>query len=87
MAVSEVALEYNLKNVYYFGSYASGTQTEESDVDFLVDFGDQCVTLLTIAGLMNELEEKLGKSVDIVMLPLKERSHLVLEKVVKCYAG
>lgn len=49
-----------------FGSYARGEQTEESDVDVLVDVGDG-ITLLDIAGLQFELGDALGLPVDLAM--------------------
>jgi predicted nucleotidyltransferase len=86
-AVKEKAQEYSIKNAYYFGSYASGTQTEASDVDLLVEFSSRPISLFTIGGLMSDLEEALHKDVDVVTLPLSKDSYLTLEKVVKCYGS
>lgn len=48
-----------------FGSYAKGEATEESDIDFLIEFEGR-KTLLDLAGLGIELEEALGKKVDVI---------------------
>jgi len=86
-AVSEVASKYKIKNAYYFGSYARGTQTEDSDLDMLVDFGTPFVSLFDIARLSCELEEILGKGIDIICLPLSPETYLSIEKVVRCYGN
>ena len=39
-AVAKAATEFPLTKVSYFGSYADGKATEESDLDLLVEFGD-----------------------------------------------
>jgi predicted nucleotidyltransferase len=31
---------FNVNNIGYFGSYAKGTATEDSDIDLLVDFSE-----------------------------------------------
>ena len=56
---------YKIRRMAVFGSYASGTQTRRSDVDFLVDF-KRSADLLDQSGLKIELQELLGKKVDVV---------------------
>ncbi len=48
-----------------FGSYASGTARQDSDVDVLVDFEN--VTFDNFMDLKLYLEDQLGKKVDLVM--------------------
>jgi predicted nucleotidyltransferase len=84
-AVRNAAKKYNIFNAYYFGSYARGTQNDESDLDLLVDFGGPSVSLFTIASLATDLEENLLTGVDVLTLPLPYETHLQIEKVVKCY--
>ncbi len=48
-----------------FGSYARGEQKKNSDVDFLVKIKKR-ISLLDFVGIKLELEEKLGKKVDLV---------------------
>ncbi len=48
-----------------FGSYVKGKATQKSDVDILVKFSGK-KSLFDLAGLKIELEDKLGKKVDIL---------------------
>jgi hypothetical protein len=47
-----------------FGSLARGEITDESDVDFLVEF-EKGRTLVDLAGLRLDLREALGRDVDV----------------------
>ena len=57
-----------VKKAWLFGSYSRGEETAESDVDILVEFDrtGKPVTLLTYARIWRELEERLGRRVDLV---------------------
>ena len=48
-----------------FGSFARGEAGERSDIDLLVDL-EKDKTLLDLVGLKLELEEKLGRKVDVL---------------------
>ena len=48
-----------------FGSLARGEATDESDVDLLIDPPEHA-SLLDIVGLKLDLEDKLGRKVDVV---------------------
>ncbi len=48
-----------------FGSYVSGNQREDSDIDILVEFPPNS-TLFDAGGLLMDLQEVLGKKVDLV---------------------
>jgi predicted nucleotidyltransferase len=48
-----------------FGSFARGEASAQSDVDILIEM-DDAISLLEIAGLKVELEDALGKKVDLV---------------------
>ena len=65
-AVRTVASKYNIENVYLFGSYARGDATEDSDCDLRVVGGD-IRSLFQLSGLYIDLEEALGRPVDVVM--------------------
>jgi uncharacterized protein len=55
-----------IKKLSLFGSYLKNTQTEESDVDLLVEFeDDKNFGLLDVARIERELAELLGKKVDL----------------------
>ena len=62
-----------------FGSYSRGEQTNESDVDILVQYDrSQRIGLLKIAGMHIDLENLIGHKVDIVedgtLLPFAQES-------------
>ena len=48
-----------------FGSAARGTSTEKSDIDILVELGNE-ISLLEFVGIKLELEDLLGQKVDLV---------------------
>jgi len=48
-----------------FGSYARGEQKKSSDIDLLVELPDE-MTLFGMGGLKVDLEENIGKKVDLV---------------------
>ena len=52
---------------WLFGSFARGEETPESDVDILVQFDHgQPIGLLRYAGMWREIEELIGRKVDLV---------------------
>jgi predicted nucleotidyltransferase len=55
---------YNVKRAGIFGSVVRGEETENSDIDLLVEIEDE-ISLLDFAGLKLELEESLGRKVDL----------------------
>ena len=58
--VSIVAKEYPIKRVDLFGSYASGDNHQNSDVDLLAAFHTDRVSLLTLNSVKYRLEELWG---------------------------
>ncbi len=57
--------EYNVKKAGLFGSYVRGELKEGSDIDILVEIGED-ISLLDFVGLKLEIEEALGRNVDLV---------------------
>jgi|AntRauTorcE11898_2_1112593.scaffolds.fasta_scaffold07091_4 predicted nucleotidyltransferase len=57
--------KYGINRAEVTGSYARGNFTRTSDIDIIVDVPSN-MSLLTFAGLKVELEEKLGKKVDLL---------------------
>lgn len=52
---------------WLFGSFARGEQREDSDVDILVEFDHgQPIGLLRYAGMWREIEDLIGRKVDLV---------------------
>jgi predicted nucleotidyltransferase len=56
---------YRITKLGIFGSYARGEQTEQSDVDVLIDY-DQAPTLFKLVELRDYLSSAIGIKVDIV---------------------
>ena len=77
-AVHRAAADYPVKSVHLFGSYADGTATEKSDVDFYVQFSQSPISFFKVMGFRAMLEDMLGKDVDIVkQLPVDEADGMV----------
>jgi len=57
--------EYGVKRAALFGSLVSGEETNESDIDLLVELPERA-SLLDLAGLKIDLEELLEKEVDVI---------------------
>ena len=55
--------KYEVDKIGLFGSYAKGTQTEDSDIDIYVEFKHK--TFDNLAGLWNHLEELYHKKIDL----------------------
>jgi len=59
--------KYEVAEVGVFGSYARDEQTENSDIDILVELKENhSVGLIKFCGLKNFLSSILGKEVDLV---------------------
>lgn len=57
--------EYNVARIGVFGSFVCGQQTDTSDVDILVEL-KPAIGLFQFVGLEYQLEELLGRDVDLV---------------------
>jgi uncharacterized protein len=77
------ASRYGAYNVRIFGSVARGDADEHSDLDFLVDM-ETGRSLFDLGGLLSELEDLLGHSVDVVTEKgLRDRiRHRVLQEAI-----
>ena len=69
-AISEKLLpiltRYGATRAGLFGSLVRGEATERSDVDLLVELPRSGLSLLDVAHINNELEDALGRKVDLV---------------------
>lgn len=61
-----VCESYGIEHMFLFGSRARGEAWSESDVDFYLDKPGKIKSLLQISGLRLDLEDCLGKEVDLV---------------------
>ena len=55
-----------VQRAWLFGSFARGEETENSDIDLLVDLDDTQAVGLRFFGMWRELEQLLGRNVDLV---------------------
>ena len=84
-AVEKAEIKFPLAKVSYFGSYADGRATKESDLDVLVEFTTDAVSLLKIVGLKHNLEDELNVKVDVLHAPVPEKAMLIIKKMVSVY--
>ncbi|MBD2148787.1 nucleotidyltransferase family protein [Pseudanabaena sp. FACHB-1277] len=72
--ILEIALKHGAFNVRVFGSVARSEETENSDVDFLINYDINKISSWFPVGLIHDLEDLLGRKVDVVTeTGLKER--------------
>lgn len=62
--IMSIATEHGASNIRVFGSVARGEANENSDIDLLVDL-EPGRSLLDHIGLVQDLEDLLGRSVDV----------------------
>ena len=60
----EVAGEFKISKIGIFGSTARGEADDESDVDIVISISEP--DFFTLAGIKNDLEDRLKKSIDII---------------------
>ena len=84
-AVAKTAETHPIKSVSYFGSYADGRATNESDLDLLIEFHKPRISLFVLSAIKIELEEQLKIPVDIIHAPLPKDALIEPQKVVHVY--
>src|SRR3989344_3689699 len=75
-----VLKEAGVKKSSLFGSYARGDEKKDSDIDILVEL-PKGKSLLDLIKLENELEEVIGKKVDL--LTYNSINHLLKDYILK----
>lgn len=78
-AIREIALRHRVTNVRVFGSVLHGDDTEDSDLDLLVEPTTE-TTLMDIGAIRYELKALLGVPVDVLTpkaLPEKFRQQVI----------
>ena len=79
--IRSVVERYRARNPRVFGSVLHGEDTEDSDLDLLVE-PTMGATLFDLGAIQIELEERLGVSVDVLTpkdLPIKFRAAVLNE--------
>lgn len=66
VALRQLVARYGLLNPRVFGSALTKTDTEDSDLDLLVDSVPGSTTLFTLGGLQAEARELLGVKVEVL---------------------
>lgn len=78
-AIRQAVARHRSSNPRYFGSVLNGSDSDNSDLDILVD-PLPGTTLFDLGGLQIELEELTGVSVDVLTpgdLPITIREHVL----------
>ena len=83
--VQDAAQRFPIKRVDLFGSFAKGCANEDSDIDLLVEFDQDAVSLLTLSALKASLEDAIDAPVDLIHGPLPEDSFLDVKDAVALY--
>ncbi len=78
--ILRIAGEHGARNVRLFGSIARGEARPDSDIDVLVEF-ETGRTLLDRIGMIQDLEDLLGRKVDVVTE--KALHHLIRQQVIQ----
>ena len=76
--IKKIAGMHGAKNIRIFGSIARGEESPESDIDFLVDIGEETSSWFP-AGLILDLEKILGRRVEVVTE--KGLNHLIRDQI------
>ncbi len=74
-----VAEQHGAFNVRIFGSVAKNEETEDSDIDFLIDYDLNKISAWFPGGLLMDLQDLLGCKIDIVTE--QGLSHLIRDRV------
>ena len=85
-AVLSLVTEYPIKKVTLFGSRASGTNQEDSDVDLIMEFSAP-ISLLTLSEIQCQLEDMLNLDVDVIHGPIQDTDLIEVSKEIELYAA
>ena len=65
--VRPIAQRHGIEKVWLFGSYARREQTENSDIDFLIERGDIC-SGIQLGAFYADLQDALNVDIDVVTI-------------------
>lgn len=71
----DIIRKFGVKKLILFGSYARDEQNENSDIDFLVEFGKGRGLFDDYVGLLHLLEDTFNKKIDL------GKTHLVRDEL------
>jgi len=63
--IEPICLEYPIRKIGIFGSYARGQANEESDIDLVIEFNSE-IGLFAFSGLKVRFENALKRTIDLV---------------------
>ena len=84
--VNQIVDKYPISRIILFGSRAAGINSNDSDIDLIIEF-KEAISLFTIAKIKIELEEISGLEVDIIHGPIQETDMIEIGKTVELYAA
>ena len=84
--IAPIANKYGTGRIYLFGSYGRGTANKDSDIDLLVEPGN-IRGYLVFTQMNIELEDALGKSVDMISAGCDDRFLSRINKDLVCIYG
>lgn len=76
-----IAEKHGAYNVRVFGSVARGEATENSDIDFLIDYDLEKISAWFPVGLIHDLEDLLQRKVDVV--PAKSLHYFLRDRILQ----
>ncbi len=79
--ILNLAAKHGAFNVRLFGSVVRGEETENSDIDFLIDYDLSKISPWFPVGLIEDLEKLLNRKVDIVTT--KSLHYFLRDKIIK----
>ncbi len=79
--ILKLAAKHGAFNVRIFGSVVRGEETENSDIDFLIDYDLSKISPWFPVGLIEDLEQLLNRKVDIVTT--KSLHYFIRDKIMK----
>ncbi len=79
--ILNLAAKHGAFNVRVFGSVVRGEETENSDIDFLIDYDLSRISPWFPVGLIEDLEKLLNRKVDIVTT--KSLHYFLRAKIIK----
>lgn len=85
-AVLTIISEYPIRRVSLFGSRATETHHENSDVDLIMEFSVP-ISLLTLSEIRFRLEDILGLEVDIIHGPIQKTDFIEVNEEIELYAA